>query len=118
MSIGVIEPTPIGRQIAATMSNADLQLREAFEITVEDQLPDAERGIERMSDDVREVMVAHASDQAGARRMQEDQDAEILHACEEFLQPCAGKVDAPHIGADLDAAKAEVLDRAVQFVQR
>ena len=61
------------------------------------------------------VMVAHAPDQAGAERMQEDQHAEFLDPGEEFFQARAGQVDAPDIGAQFDAAKSQFVDGAVQF---
>ena len=118
MREGVIEAAPIGRQIAAAMRDADLQFGEPFEVAVEDQLPDAQRGIQRMSDGVREIMVAHPADQAGAERMQENQNAEFLDAREEFFQARARQVDAPDIGAQLDPAKSQLADGAVQFGDR
>ena len=60
-------------------------------------------------------MILHAADQAGAERMQEDHHAELLDAGKEFFQAGAGEIDAPDIGAELDAAKAELLDGAVQL---
>ena len=87
----------------------------ALEIAVEHQLPDAQRGIQGMSDRVREIMILHAADQAGAERMQEDHHVELLDARKEFFQAGAGEVDAPDIGAEFDAAEAELLDGAVEL---
>ena len=115
MRPGVVEAAPIAGDIAAAMGDADLQFGKTFEIAVEHQLPDAQRGIQRMSDRVREIMILHAPDQAGAERMQEDHHVEFLDAGEEFFQARAGEVDTPDIGAEFDAAEAELFDGAVEF---
>ena len=60
-------------------------------------------------------MILHAADQAGAERMQEDHHAELLDAGKEFFQAGAGEIDAPDVGAQFDAAEAELLDGAVQL---
>ena len=60
-------------------------------------------------------MILHAADQAGAERVQEDHHIEFLDAGKEFFEAGAGEIDAPDIGAELDAAEAELLDRAVEF---
>jgi len=65
MREGVVEASPIAGNVAAAMGDADFQFRKTFEIAVEHQLPDAQRGIQRMPDRVREIMIAHAPDQAG-----------------------------------------------------
>src|SRR6185295_19405976 len=114
MREGVVETPPIAGDVAATMRDADFQFGKAFEIAVENQMPDAQRGIQRMSDRVRKIMILHAADQAGAERMQEDHHAEFLDAGKELFESSAGEVDAPDIGAQFDAAEAELLDGALQ----
>src|SRR4029079_17816708 len=91
---GVVEPTPIARNITTAMSDADFQFGKAFEIAVENQMPDTQRGIQRMPDGVRKIVILHAPDQAGAERMQEDHHAKFLDAGEEVFQPRAREIDA------------------------
>src|SRR4051812_20582990 len=87
MREGVVETPPIAGDVAATMRDADFQFGKAFEIAVENQMPDAQRGIQRMSDRVRKIMILHAADQAGAERMKEDHHAELLDAGKNFSRP-------------------------------
>jgi hypothetical protein len=47
--------------------------------------------------------------------MQEDHHAEFLDASEEFFQAGASEIDASDIGAQFDAAEAELLDGAIQL---
>ena len=70
-----------------------------------------------MADRVREIMVLHAADQAGAERMQEDHHAQFFDAGKEFFQSGAGEVDSSNIGAEFDAAKSELFHGAVEFGQ-
>src|SRR5689334_18293729 len=106
MRESVIEPAPIAGNVTAAMGDADFQFGKAFEIAVENQMADAQRGIQRMSDGVRKIMILHAADQAGAERVQEDHHAELLDAGEEFFEAGAREIDAPDIGAQFDAAEA------------
>src|SRR5689334_18430256 len=89
----MVEAAPIGRQIAAAMGDADLEFGKTLEIAVEDQLSHAQRRIQGMADRVREIVVLHAADQAGAERMQEDEKAKFLDAGKEFLEARAGEID-------------------------
>src|SRR6185369_4486532 len=115
MREGVIEPSPIAGDVTATMGNADFQFGKALEIAVENQVSDAQRGIQGMSNGVRKIVILHAPDEAGAERMQEYHHAELLDAGEEFFKPGAGEIDAPDIGAEFNAAEAKLLDGAVQL---
>src|SRR4051812_871150 len=110
MREGVIETPPIAGDVAAAMGDADFQFWKAFEIAVEHEVSDTQRGIQRMSDGVRKIVILHAADQAGTERMQEDHHAKLLDAGKEFFQPGAGEVDAPDVGAEFDAAETELLD--------
>ena len=100
------------------MGDADLEVGEALEIAVEDQVPDRERRFQRMTDRVREIMVAHAADEARSRRVQEDQHTKLFRPGKEFFQTGARQIDAAYVGAELDAAEAERFHRALQLGDR
>ena len=111
----MIETTNIGRHIATTMGDADLQARISLQITVKHQMADRESGFQRMADRVAEVMIGHALFEAGPDGMHEDHDTELFDPGEELLQPGAGQIRPVHIGRNLDTLHAQIVDAAIEL---
>ena len=63
----MVHPAPVTRQIAAAVSHADPQPGEPIEHAAKDEVPDGQGRLERIADEIVEVVLAHA---AGLREAQ------------------------------------------------
>ena len=117
---GVVHARPVVRDVAAPMRHQHLQLRMPCHHAVEDQVRHRHRRLQRVADDVVEVVVRQPVGLGVAQRVHEDQHAELLAAGEKGLQPQAGvgQVLAVDVGADFHALEIQRLDRVIQFAHR
>ena len=113
--MGMVDAARIGGKIAAAMRDDDLEPRIGVEHAAEDQMMHRHRGIERIADHVDEVVVAEAAPFGEAARMHEDEDAELLRLGEEGTEALVRQFFAGDIGADLDAAQPQRLDRVLEL---
>ncbi len=116
--MGVVHAAGIGRQEAAAMRDADLQLRMRVEHAPEDEVADGHGRIERIADHVAEIVLREPAAIGEAVGVQEDQDTEFFGLGEDRPEPLLGKIGAGDVGAELDAAQAERLHRALQLRHR
>ena len=70
----VIHAGRVVRDVSAAVRGDDLQLRKALEDAVEDEVRDRDRGIERVADDVVEVMIRQTFRAREAVRVHEHHD--------------------------------------------
>ena len=75
---------------------------------VEDQVRGGQRGLEGVADDVDEVVVGQALRVGGALGVDHDDEAEGLDLGPEGFEAWAGDLLTFDVGADLDAAHAEI----------
>jgi hypothetical protein len=112
----MIHAGEIVRGEGAAMREHELQVREALEDAVEDQIVDTGRRIERVADDVEEVMRRETLAREG-RRMDEHRHIQLLHRRPERVETRRRKfLILADAGTDLDAAETELVDAALQFL--
>ena len=104
----------IGRQIAAAMRQHELQVRIILQDAAEDQVMHRDGRIERVADNVREVMVAEAAGLGKPGRVHEQDEPQLLGARENRPEARLRQIGAGDVGRDLDAAQPE---RFVQPVE-
>ena len=112
----VVEPSRVGRQVAAAVHHEDLEAGMAFDDAVEDQMRGGEGGFERVADDVDEVVVLHPLRMGGSLRVDDDDESECLDLGPERVEALAGDLLALDVGADLDTAHAEIACEVTQFL--
>src|SRR2546426_31478 len=92
------EPTSATRwRSASGVSRADLEPREAVQRSLEDQVRERDRRVERIADDVAQSAVALQpllESRASPLRMDEDQAAELLRLRPERMEPGVGQLFA------------------------
>jgi hypothetical protein len=114
----VVEAAGIHRHVAAAVGDADLEPAVAVEHAFEDQVADGESRIERVADDVVEIVRRQPTALGEPHRVQEEEDAELLGRGEHRGEAWRGEFLAIDVGAELDAAHAEVLDAAAHLGHR
>src|SRR6266436_9005891 len=82
----VIEAANQNGESAATMGQVDLELRMAVEHAAEDQVGSGDRGLERIAEQVREVIGLGAIAAQSRQWMQENRQVERLNAREDRLK--------------------------------
>src|SRR6266581_388779 len=101
----------VGGQVASAVGRADLEAGEAVERSLEDQVRERDRGVERIADDVAQTAVASQpllESRGSPLRMDENQAAELLRLRPERMKPGVGQLLACDVGADRAAAQAEL----------
>ena len=115
---GMVDAAGIGRQEAAAVDGEDLQVRQALENAVEDQAMQRDGGLQRVADDVGEVVFLEAPPLGEAVGMDHDEAAELLGLPPERLVLRRRQLVAVDVGEDLDALEAEVVDAEGEFLRR
>src|SRR5438132_8791931 len=98
----------VGAEIAAAMRGNDLEPREAIERSLEDQVLQGDRGVERIADGVRQPAVALETLGEFRRtlRMDEQHRAEFFRLGPAGMEFRIGKILTQHATADRSPAKA------------
>jgi hypothetical protein len=104
-------------EIAAAVRQHHLQLGIALHHAVEDEMASRHRGLQRVADDVVEVVIEQPLALGVAGGMHEDDHVELLHLGKEFFQaePAIGELRAIHVAVDLDPAQAQGFHAVVQL---
>jgi hypothetical protein len=107
-------------EIAAAMRCNDLEAWEAIERSLEDQVLQGDRGIERIADGVRQPAIALETlgELRRALRMDEQHCAEFFRLGPDGMEFRIGKILAQHAAADRSPAQALFLDRRLQLLHR
>ncbi len=105
----------IGRQEAAPVRDEHLQAGMGVQDAVEDEMAHRDGGIQRVADDVHEVVLAQPSALGEAVRVQEHEGAQRLGPGKERTKGGAGQFRAIHVGADLHAPQPQLPHEAVQL---
>src|SRR3954462_9615163 len=102
----------VGAEIAAAMRGNDLEPGEAVERSLEDQVLQGDRGVERIADGVRQPAVALETlgEFRRALRMDEQHRAEFFRLGPYGVEFRIGKILPQHAAADRGSAKALFLD--------
>src|SRR6266853_1544578 len=114
--VAVVEAAYQNGKRAATMGQGDLELRMAVEHAAEDQVASGDRGLERIAEQVREVIGLGAIAAQSRQWMQENRQVERLNAREDRLKQRIVEVSPFDVGAQVDAAHAGQFARAIEFV--
>src|SRR5581483_4062153 len=112
---GVVDAAGIGRQIAAAVRQYQLQVGVVLQHAAEDQVMHRDGGVERVADDVGEVVVAEPARLGEAGRVHEQGEAEILGAGEDRAEARLRQIGAGDVGGDLDAPEPERFGQAVEL---
>src|SRR5579864_5382113 len=88
----VIEAAAIGRGIAPTMRETDFELRVGVEHAAKDQMRHGNRCVERIADDIDEIVIGEALGMREARRMHENEDVELLRLGKKRAKALIGEV--------------------------
>ena len=99
--------------VSAGMREAGLQVRQPVEDAAEDQRGERRRRLQRIPDDVRQVVARQPGIGAAARRVEIEHRAELLGRLQDGKQFGAVPVLAVHVGADHDARHARGRGRSV-----
>src|ERR1700682_5185620 len=103
----------VGAEIAAAMRGNDLEAREAVERSLEDQMLQGNRGVERIADGVRQPAIALEAlgKLRPALRMDEQNCAEFFRLGPDRMEFWIGEIFPQHTSADGGAAQPLFLDR-------
>src|SRR5262249_13205407 len=82
-AMDMVVAAAIGRRITAAMRETYLQLRIVLEHAAEDHMTDSHGGIERIADDVDEIMLSETLAMGEAGGMHENENVELLRLGEE-----------------------------------
>src|ERR1700730_6711698 len=88
--VAVVAAPGISRQEAAAMGDADLEARIGVEHAAENEMAHRHGAVERVADDVDEIMVGEAAPFGEAVGMQEDEHPELLGLGEEWPEARIG----------------------------
>ena len=113
----------VGRQKAAAVRTADLEVGEPVQRTLENQMRQSDRGLDRKADDVGKIAVAFQATRqfggdAGGLRMNEHQHAQFFHLGPERMEPGIGEFHVVDGGADGGAAQSVLLDTIFELPRR
>ena len=111
----MVDAARIGRQIPAAMRQDEFQIGVVVEHAAKDQVMHRDRGVERVADDVDQIMVAEPARLGEPGRVHEDQQAELLDAGENLAETRGRQILAADIGRDLDAAETQGFVQPVEF---
>src|SRR6202043_1983580 len=113
---GMVTARRIGTEIAATMRGKDFQAREAVERSLENQVLQGDRGVERIADRIRQPAVALEAlgEFRRALRMDEQDRAEFFCLGPHRMEFRIRKILSKHAGAYRGAAQALLLDRSLE----
>jgi hypothetical protein len=111
------------RYVAAGMGEAKFQAGKAVEHATEYQAGDGHRGLQRITDQISEVVSAEPRLEAGLvggarRRMDKDEDAQRLGNAPEGVELLLLEVLAGDAGRDLHRTEAELRDRPLELPGR
>src|ERR1700682_4997334 len=108
----------VGAEIAAAMRGNDLEAREVIERSLEDQMLQGNRGVQRIADGIRQPAIALEAlgKLRRALRVDEQNRAELLSLGPDRMEFWIGKILAQHAGADRRAAQPLFLDRRFQLL--
>ena len=114
---GVVRARRIRRQETAAVRRAHLEIREPVECAFEDQLREADRGVERIADRVREPAVSFETlgELRRTLRVDEDEHAEVFAFLPERVELRVRKIDTRTACADGRAAQAELLHAMLEL---
>src|SRR5262249_5023005 len=117
----VVHACRVGGQIAATVGAADLEIRELVERTLENEVGERDRGLERVTDHVAER--ARALDALGDAgrlwrrlRMDENERLQLLRLLPERVEPRGRDLLAFDIAADGGAHQSELLHALLELL--
>ena len=88
----------------------------AFDDAVEDEMRGGKGRLEGVADDVDEVVVGQPLRMGGALGVDDDDEPERLHLGPERVEALTGDLLALDVGADFDAAHAEIVCEITQFL--
>src|SRR5229473_1507133 len=111
--VAVVEAANENGERAATMGQIDPEFRMAVEHAAEDQVASGDRGLERIAEQVREVVGLGAVAAQSRQWMQEDRQVERLDAREDRLEQRIVEVSPFDVGAQVDAAHAGQFARSI-----
>src|SRR6266404_1887783 len=102
------------------MRGNDLESRKTVERSLEDQMLQGNRGVERIADGVRQPAVAlePLGKFGRALRMNEQNRAEFLRLGPDGMKFRIGEIFSQHTGADRRSAQALLPDRGFQLLHR
>ena len=87
----------------------------ALEYTVEDQVVEGERGLERIADDVVEIEAGEAFTFGETVRMDHHERAEFFGFCPKRSEIRIGKLPSSDIRKDLDTLQSESAHQPIEF---
>ncbi len=100
------------------MRHDELEIGVIGKHAAEDQVMKSDRRIERVADDVVEVMLGQPSGFGKPVGMHKDDEAELLAAREDLAEALGRQILAGDMGHDLDAAEAQRFVQPVEFGDR
>src|SRR5882672_10163180 len=109
----------VGGEVTAAVSRADLEAGKAVERSLEDQVRERNRRVERIADDVAEAPAASEPllESCGSPlRMDENQAAELFRLRPERMKLRVGQLLACDVRADRAAAQAEFLHALLELL--
>ena len=116
----MVHARPIVGKKTARVRQHDLEFRETLHHAIENQVTDGDRGFQRITDHVVEVMIDKAVAVGVSQRVHEDDDIELLRLGKELVEAKTriGQIFAIDVGQDFHAAHAEFLHAAFEFARR
>ena len=112
---GVVHPGGVERQVAATVHDAQLQVGQLLEDTAVDQSGRGDRRLQRVPDDVGEVVVGQALAGGEAVGVDQHHHLELGGPGEERPEAPVVEIEPVDVGADLHSPQAELGDGEVEF---
>ena len=113
-AVGMVEAARVGTQVTAGVRQADLQARQLVEHAVEYQVTHSRRRVERVADEVVEIVGGEALGVSETHGMQEHHRVGLLHAPVQRVELLVRQLLTQDVGAELDALEA-ILDAALQL---
>ncbi len=112
------EPANDLRQRTSTVREDDPQIRVTFEHTAEDEPRPSQRRLDRVADQIVQVVAAHPFYADDVVWVDQNHQPQLFGPLPERVQRGIVQLDAIEIRRDLDAAQAKLFDCPVQLLQR